>query len=55
MIKERLSGAFHTAEFPVITGLNTFESPKQKLLLYTELLRMDYRRMETTVLTNLLG
>ena len=50
-----MAGAFHTAAVQVIAGLDTFEPPKQKLLLYTELLRMDYRWIETTVLTSLLG
>jgi hypothetical protein len=47
LIKDRLAGAFHTAEVQVIASLDRFEPPKQKLLLYTKLLRMNYRQIET--------
>ena len=36
----------HTAEIPGIGGLDIFETTKQKVLLYTVLLRMTHREME---------
>ena len=40
-IKNRFAGASHTAAVQVIACLNKFELPKQKLLFYTKLLRID--------------
>jgi len=43
LIQEKCAGAFHTPELLIIADLDVFESPKQKLLLYTRPLSMNYQ------------
>ena len=38
-----MAGAVHTAVFPVIAGIDWFESLKQKFLLYAQPLSTNYR------------
>ena len=47
VIQEKFAGAFHAAELPAIAGLDVFEPPEQKLLLYMRPIRMNYRGIET--------
>ena len=45
-IQEKFACAFHTAELPVIAGIDVFKSFEQELLIYMRPPRMSHRRIE---------
>jgi len=47
LFQDKFAGALHTLETLVIAGLDRFESGKQKVLLCTNLLRTNYRQVDT--------